>query len=409
MTARRARSTQRTSFTGQLCIRPVAAILCILALTAIYRPAGAQPQSSVVADPWLQSQAEAGLDALYGMQYARADSIFAVIETRYPDHPIAPFLQSLVTWWKILPSLTVHDTSYDRDFLRQMDRVIRRSDRLLRSDRHSFDGHFFKGAAHGFRGRLHSDRESWLRAAQDGRAALDHVFAVAEEDTSWADAVFGVGVYDYFAAAIPEKYPIVRPLMIFFPDANKERGLQRLQRVVDEGRFIRTEAAWFLLQIYLVFDPNYDRSRHYVQWLRHHHPDNALFHLMEGRVFIKWGQWSPSSDIFREVVQAYESGRPGYTAPLVAQAQYFLGRDAMNSHRYDEALSHFAEVSRLEARFEHASYARIHAALRTGMIYDVTGQRERARRQYRQVLDWSDEGSSHERARRYLKDPYRGD
>ncbi|NNF04161.1 MAG: tetratricopeptide repeat protein, partial [Rhodothermales bacterium] len=257
-----------------------------------------------------------------------------------------------------------------------------------------------------FRGRLFSDRESWLKAAQDGRAALDHVFKVAEIDTSSADAVFGVGVYDYFGAAIPERYPVVRPLMIFFPDANRARGLRRLERVVDEGRFIHTEAAWFLLQIHLVFEPDYTEALRYARWLRGNYPENALFHLMEGRVFVKWGQWDESAGIFREVAALYDAGSPGYSEPLASQAHYFLGRNAMRLGDHRRALEHFARVGELEEKYDHDSYVLVQSELRKGMTHDLLGQREQALRAYRRVLRMDDRGASRERARRYISEPY---
>lgn len=385
-----------------------AALVLTLGLTSALMPAAAtaQPASSVFSDPWVLEHAEHALEDLYRMNYDQADSVFTLIGERFPDHPIGPFLSSLVTWWKILPVLTVDDETHDRRFLRQMDEVIRRSDRLLRRDRNSYDGHFFKGAAHGFRGRLYSDRESWLKAAQDGRAALDHVFKVAESDTSNADALFGVGVYDYFAAAIPDQYPVVRPLMIFFPDANQARGLRRLERVVDEGRFIHTEAAWFLLQIHLVFEPDYTQALRYARWLRGNYPENALFHLMEGRVYIKWGQWEEAAVIFREVADHYDAGTRGYLRPLASQAQYFLGRDAMRLGDHRRALGHFDRVAEIENPYDHDSYVLVQAQLRKGMVHDLLGERDLARQAYRRVVRMDDRGSSRERARRYLNEPY---
>lgn len=383
-----------------------AAILAATVAAFMPRQTSAQPASSVFSDAWVVEHAEHALEDLYRMNYDQADSVFTIIGERFPDHPIGPFLSSLVTWWKILPVLTVEDDTHDRRFLRQMDEVIRRSDRMLRKNRNSYDGHFFKGAAHGFRGRLLSDRQSWLKAAQDGRAALDHVFKVADIDTSNADAVFGVGVYDYFAAAIPERYPVVRPLMIFFPDANQARGLRRLERVVEEGRFIHTEAAWFLLQIHLVFEPDYTEALRYARWLRGNYPENALFHLMEGRVYVKWGQWEESAEIFQEVADLYDSGAPGYVRPLASQAHYFLGRDAMRLGEHRRALGHFSRVADLEESYDHDSYALVQSLLRTGMVHDLLGERDLAVRAYRRVLRMDDQGASRERARRYLDEPY---
>ena len=67
-------------------------------------------------------------------------------------------------------------------------------------------------------------------------------------------------MYDYYAVAIPDKYPFLKPLMLFFPDGDRERGIEALQRTVRDGRFVRTEAAYFLLQIYYLFENDFDHS-----------------------------------------------------------------------------------------------------------------------------------------------------
>ncbi|MDG1755728.1 MAG: tetratricopeptide repeat protein [Rhodothermales bacterium] len=363
-------------------------------------------EGSILHDASLLALADEALLDLYNMRYDRADSLFAVIEAQHPDHPIGPFLASLTAWWKILPTLSVHDTSQDRDFLRQMDRVIKKSKGLERKKKNLFDAAFFKTAAHGFRGRLLSDREEWLRAAQDGKAAMDHIFELAEGDTSNADLLFGVGVYDYFAEVIPERYPVVSPLMYFFPSGNKERGLQRLEKAAHEGRFVSAEAAYFLVQIFTSFQPDYARSMEYISMLRERYPGNALFHVMQGRIHFRWGQWVAAAAMFKEVVDQYDANAPGYVPPLVSQAHYYLGRRSMQQNKLTDAQRHFSAVLRLEAQYDYDSFFRVFATLRSGMVHDLQGEREEAKRAYRRVLDQRRYSSSGDRAKRYLKKPY---
>lgn len=363
-------------------------------------------EGSILSDSTLLSIADEALVELYNMRFESADSIFSIIGNRYPQHPIGPFLKSLTLWWQILPSLSVRDTSRDSDFLRMMDRVIERSEEMQKQHVHEFDAAFFKTAALGFRGRLLSDREQWLSAAQDGKASLDHLFELAEADSTNADLLFGVGVYDFFAEAIQEKYPIVSPLMFFFPSGDKERGLRRLAQAAAYGRFVSAEAAYFLVQIHTGFDPDYTQATFYVRMLRERYPDNALFHLMEGRIYARWGQSGRAESVFLQVIAKYEARASGYVNPIVSQAHYYLGRDAMRRTKYQDALDHFDEVFRLESMYDYDSFFRVHATLRSAMIRDARGERDRALIAYRRVLDMKEHSSSRERARRYMKVAY---
>ena len=361
-------------------------------------------QASVLDDPRVQTLGEEGLDLLYDMQLAEAEARFDEIDRLYPAYPIGPFLKGLITWWQILPDL--NDESHDDRFIEQMEEVIKRSDRLLKKNEDDFDAQFFKGAALGFRGRLRSDRGQWLRAARDGKQAMDYVLRVAKQDTTNADYMFGKGVYDYFAAMVPKKYPVVKPLMVFFPKGNRDRGLRELQFTAESGRFIRTEAVYFLLQIYYLYEPNYQKSLDYITWLRTEHPRNGFFHLIEGRVYVRWGRRRESMVVFEDILARYQAGQAGYTATLAEQALYYLAQHQMAFRRYDDALAHLLQLEALAGRHKEDTYFKVMGRLRQGMIYDLQNRRAWALQRYQEVLKMKDWSDAHERAKRYIDTPY---
>jgi len=386
-----------------------------LAGTTVAQEGGSNPlrrgasitiEGSILTNPVLIRDAERGLHHLYNMEYGPADSVFISIENRYPDHPVGPFLRSLVSWWRILPQLESGEEAQDEAFYDAMARVIKRSERMLDKNRKDFDAMFFKGAAHGFRGRLRSNREEWLKAGKDGKAALEYVFEIAEADTSNADFQFGSGVYNYFASVIPKKYPIVKPILFFFPSADRELGLRLLKQTATKGRLIQTEAVYFLLQIYLIYEPDFQRAVRYASWLTGKYPDNAFFRLMEGRVYVKWSRWSRAFEAFDEVTTGHAAGKPGYTDALASVAAFYTGRYHVQGSRYDEAEISFLAVDGLTSGQKKDSRFRIEAALRLGMVYDLQGRRQKAERAYRHVLDMRKNGDSHKRAKKYLKSPY---
>ena len=360
----------------------------------------AQSPQSVLSDSLVVVWAEEGLDHLYNFRFSEASVAFARIDGRYPEHPIGPFLEGLSIWWQIMPTMTVDDHSHDRAFIRAMSQSADRANALLKRDRSSFDGRFFRGAAHGFRGRLYSDREEWLRAAQDGRRALDDIFDLADADTANADLVFGEGVYRYFADAIPDRYPIVRPLMLFFPDGDRAWGIEQLERVVREGRFVRAEAAYFLLQIYTVFEPDVEKATAYASLLTTWYPGNPVFRAFEGRVAFRWGQWDRSRTLFESLL---EMDAPN---AVLSQAHFYLGRLDMLDLEYGLARSHFERVAELESEYDGMSYFRVQSMLRLGMVHDARGDREAAVTTYKRVQRLPDRGNSRDRAKQYLRSPY---
>ena len=372
------------------------------------RPSGqtdvSASQESILYNRLVKIQAKRGLELLYNMQFEEADVLFSKIANRHPEHPIGPFLKALNVWWKIL--LDLSDTAHDDRFYAAMEVVVRRSDRMLDRDPENFDARFFKGAALGFMGRLHSNRGEWYSAATNGKRAMDYVLGVAEANPENDDFVFGKGIYDYYAALVPQRYPFARSFMWLFPEGSIERGLRELERTAREGYYLQTEAVYFLLQIYYVYEDNFTKSVEKVSWLREHHPRNPFFHTFEGRVYAKWGYWNRARGIFQEVLERRGAGWTGYNAAMTEQALYYLGRAAMVTNDYERALAYLLRLERLSQRTPKDTYFKVVGRLRQGMTYDALGRRKLAAARYRQVLQMQEWSNSHERARRYLEDPY---
>ena len=361
-------------------------------------------QTSILYDTEVRTEAKAGLEALYDLRFEEAEAHFQKITHQYADHPIGPFLEALTLWWTILLDLT--DTSHDKEFYAAMGEVIDRSEARLSMDGHDFDAMFFKGIALGFRGRLRSNRRDWIRAAADGKRAMDYVLAVAAADSTNNDFVLGRGLYRYYAALIPERYPLIRPITLFLPPGDREGGLAELRRTATEGYYMQTEATYFLLQIHYLYEGNFQECVRLVRWLRERYPNNAFFHTLEGRIYARWYQWHAVETVFTEVLERYTARDFGYTPAMGEQALYFLARARIVQGDERAALGNLFSLEALTARLDEDTYFKVMGRLYQGIAYDLLGERENAVARYESVLAMKRWGSSHSIARRYLANPY---
>lgn len=361
--------------------------------------------SSILADSFVREKGEKGLDLLYNMRSEEARALFREIDERYPDHPVGPFLQGLNLWWTIMLDLT--DASHDEAFFEQMDEVIARCEELLDENPEHFDAMLFKAAAHGFKARLASNRSDWWKAIRNGRKAIGPAREVAETAPSEnGDYVFGKGLYDYYTAIIEEEYPVVKTFTWLIPDGNRTLGLEQLRRTAEDGHYVKTEAIYYLTQIYYLYEDNYREARAYVRQLRERHPDNPYFHNYEGRVYAKWGRWKLARDVFTEVLERRENRQPGYNVHMEEIARYYLGRERLRHQAYEEALHHLSKLERLTERDLADNRYRLFCFLYQGMVFDALGRRDHAVQRYRAVLEMDDPVGVHERAERYLEEPY---
>lgn|SRR5215210_701151 len=359
---------------------------------------------SILDDYQFQEQAKKGLDYLYNMDFAAADATFSVIATRYPDHPVSPFLQALVPWWTI--QLEPSDTSEDEEFLAFMEKVLDLCERRLDANPRDLDAMFFKAGAHAFRGRLLSDRKHWLKAARDGQQALKYLQKVVELDPKNDDLYFGLGTFHYMADVIPKKHKILRPFARLFPKGDREKGLQELDRAMTRGRFVPTEVAWTLVQLNYIFEQNFPKTLVYAQWLRQRYPDNALFHLYEGRAYERMGRFGDATRVFQEIADRHEKQQTGYTDAVGEQALYVLSRVEMQRRMYPQALAHLETLEGLMARRPVNTEYRALGRLRHGMALDVLGRRKEAVRCYKDVMSMEHD-QARDWAKGYLKKPFR--
>ena len=153
-------------------------------------------------DSVLDSVITTGIKQIYNIKFSQAETTFRRLIADYPEHPAGRFFLAMIDWWKIL--LDPDNESYDEIFFQKLEDVIYQCDQVLEKNPNNVDALFFKGGSIGFRGRLRAFRESWLKAADDGREALPIVEQAASLDPNNMDVQLGFGIYNYYASVIPE-------------------------------------------------------------------------------------------------------------------------------------------------------------------------------------------------------------
>lgn len=382
---------------------PLAPGLCLI-IVLLTQPTPAPAQW--FADSTFDTQIRRGIDHVYNLEFEEARREFRDLIKQDPEHPAGHFFLAMVEWWNIL--IAIDDESNDERFLGMLERVIDMCDRRLDENSRDLTALFFKGGAVGFRGRLYANREDWVKAANDGRIALvivQDAYALAPENE---DILFGIGIYNYYAAVIPERYPIVKPLMIFFPAGNKERGIEQLKRAAERASYAHIEAAYFSMQLLYTYERRFDLALRYAFDLHRRYPKNPVFHRYLGRCYASMGLWPEMKRTFHEVLDAVRADRIGYASSTEREAEYYLGIAGMNDSTYDTALAHFYRCDELSRSLDTAgpSGFMVMTNLKIGMIYDIQMKREQAKHQYRKVLGMNAYQDSHKLAEQHLSIPY---
>jgi len=362
--------------------------------------------SQWITTPEFDAQAKRGIAAVYNLEFEKAQGEFSALARDYPSHPAGKFFLAMVDWWKIL--MTIDDESYDDAFIHKMDDVIDLCDSLLDVNENDVGALFFKGGALGFQGRLRANRSSWIKAANDGRRALPIVQKAYKLASDNYDILLGIGIYNYYASTIPEKYPIVKPVMVFFPTGNKQKGIEQLTIASENAKFAALEAKYFLLQLNYNYERQYSKAYELATSLFKQFSNNVVFHRYVGRSAFSLTKYGEAQTAFQEIVRRCEIVQRGYSNFAKREAVFYLGMIAMTMENYEQALKYFYqcdELCRILDKEEVSGFMTL-TNLRIGMIYDVQKKRKYAILQYQKVQRLKKFENSHDLASQYLKTPY---
>lgn len=359
--------------------------------------------SAVNSQSRFDSLITAGINQIYNIKFEDAQKTFSAVKTGYPDHPSGYFFDAMILWWKIL--LEPENEDYDEPFEDKLEYVIDLCDDILDDSPDNIDALFFKGGSLGFRGRLYAFRQNWFDAALDGKDALPIVYQAYNAAPANPDIQLGFGIYNYYAAVVPVKYPFVKPFMIFFPEGDKEKGLEQLKYVSEHGKYARIESVYFLATSYYGFENDYKKAFEYTSMLTDMYPDNPKFMSLKGRIWIKRNNYKKSSVVFREIFDKCMQGLEGFNKSSLRESSYYVGAQFEREGLLDSAMYYFeiCESVSKEIDEDEESGFLINAALYLAKIDRSQGRLASAKRRYEEVLDYREYKDSHSKAERGLE------
>jgi len=352
------------------------------------------------------SLVQLGADYIYNVKFDSARICFDKVIKMYPNHPAGYFLQSMVGWWQMM--LWGYGNKYEKEFLRDINNVIKICDEILIKDEFDLTALFFKGGALGYRGRYYAQKQMWIDAASDGSEAFSIMRKCHEKAPGNHDIMLGTGIYNYFAKAIPDKYPLAAPLLAIFPKGDKSLGILQLKASAYHARYSAIEAHVTLMQIFYNFENNVTEAEFWVRKLTEKYPDNPYFQRYLGKILVKKGNWVEIEEEWRNILKRALNRDDGFNNITAREGCYYVGISLDRKNDIETAKKYYKkciEISNYLKEPEHG-FA-ISAKLKLAMLEDKSGNRNEAVKHYKELLKMNDYDKSHEKSNKYLSFPYK--
>lgn len=368
------------------------------------QPMGDSAKYSLLINPFIQIESTEAINSMYNFEFKKAQSHFNYLQKQYPWHPLPYLLKGLNYWWQIVPNYD--DTQYDDAFLAYMDttKVLAEN---IQENFNEIEGAFFLAAAYAFEGRLYSERREYRKAAIAGGRSLKYLGECRGHETYSPELLFGDALFNYYAEWIREEYPLLRPIMAFFPKGDKEKGIEQLEEVARNAFYSRTEAQFYLMRILSSADEGDLMDALQVgEYLHQQYPKNPYFHRYYARLLYQSGRYTIAGQESLDILEKIEQGAPGYEANSGRYACFYLGHVSELRKKYDEAKDYYQKgiaYSEEIGATDMGYY--FYSLLHLGRIAKKEGDMELAESYFKQVKKAAKRRHpTHEQARQELKE-----
>ena len=380
----------------------------------------------------LESLRSSGIEALYNLDYDKAERDFKEIVRLYPTHPAGPQLLAARVWIKTLyesrrlqSSLYSSQSFYssgddkvDPKIIAEFRNLTREAKRLaevrLKQNPNDIEALDWLGAIQGLKASFEEAVERrHFAALKDADDAVDHHRQVLKLDPTFIDAGLTVGLYEYVVGSLPLPIKVLAGITGF--RGSKKRGLASIERVANEGKWSRDDAKTLLIVLY-TREKRYADVLLLARDLSAKYPRNYLFRLEAADALVSQAEVERKNKNTEAAARAEREAFATFDELLHDRSVRDTVSRALDlvHFKYGEVLLTAGESERAAKEFlastrvEHAEPTLVTMAhLFAARAFDLAGKRDEALSQYKEVLTRPDIYAAHDEAKKGLREPYK--
>ncbi|HEU4933037.1 MAG TPA: hypothetical protein VFT48_13235 [Pyrinomonadaceae bacterium] len=409
----------------------------VLLLAATFGATAQQPSS-----PWLTEAERArfeelrrsGLDALYNIDYDKAQRDFKEIVQLFPNHPGGYQLLAARVWIKTLYEsrrlqvslyssesfYTNGDDKVDPKIVTEFRNLTRQAKQLaeakLKQEPKNIEALDFLANTEGLKASFEEAVERrHFAALRNGNDAVNHHREVLKLDPKYIDAQITIGLYEYVVGSLPLPIKILAGATGY--RGSKRRGLQMLEQVAREGRWSQDDAKTVLVLLY-TREKRFADVVKLTRELSAKYPRNYLLKLETADALVSLAGVKRKEKDLAGAVQAEKEAFATFDEVLrdrnvrdsAARAldliHFKYGEALLMAGYHERAAKEFLAATKADsAEAGLVTMAHLYAA----RSYDAAGKRDDALAQYKQVLARPNVYDAHDAAKRGLRQAYKSE
>lgn len=213
---------------------------------------------------------------IYQFKMLTADSIVKKQAPQMSDSAIWNLLSANVAWMEILAG-NIEDEYWNKQF---NTRIKKAKSSLKKKEIEEDDKLFYYIIVHAFKTRHELLNDNYLNAATDLNTCVDQISESFGREEEYKPFYLTSGLYYYFMAKAYDDYMLMRPYLMFYPDGDREKGLQYLNSLIkSDNVFLMNESNYFLMRIYYDLEKDNQRALEYANNLIKANSENLIYQL----------------------------------------------------------------------------------------------------------------------------------
>ncbi|WP_461076153.1 tetratricopeptide repeat protein [Spirosoma flavus] len=335
--------------------------------------------AQVINEPTTQQVILKALDSIYNLEFKEADVLIRQLQTKYPQHPIAPILRATQLDIQYLP--LSENKAATAQFTQAVAQAMDLSKKMFDKDEKNPEAVFFMLTCHSYLAALYHNQGESLKAVTESKKAYSYLRDGFKLTEKIPDFYFTTGLYNYYVERYPIDHPIVRPFMFFFADGDIALGIKQMDVATHKGMFMRPVANYYLAHVLLKHETNASRAVGYMKYLVDKYPDNPLFAMTYVEALMLAGRYVEA----RPYVQRLKT-MPNKLVPLAFNT--FAGMLAEQDEKDDKEAATYYQTA-LKQPFDKGYTKEYQAFAYAGLarIAARANDKTQAKLYYKKVLD----------------------
>ncbi len=357
-------------------------------------------RSSLDYAPVSKEIAMQGVRQMYNFQFGESRESFEKFTTLNPNHPAGYFYQVVLDWFTL--RMIKKDKEIWGEMSDKLDKVVKIAENRLIKYPEDAISMVYLGAARGLKARIALSKNDFIDTFYDGYAGFSIIQDAMKIDPSMVDPKIALGIFHYFIAI---SNPMIRSLAyIAGISSSKEKAIEELTSVAEQGEYATIEARSFLMFIYAYIEDEYVKALELSRGLAIEFAQSPYYRGKLADILILNGEIEEARRHL-ELIPQLATGLPEkYQNEMRTRVKFLQGESLRKEGNPEEALKLFLGLTdsyTLEFKFNLG-----YIYLRTGMAYDMIGKRKEAKKQYKRAIKLDNYTSAVRLSKLYLENAY---